>query len=91
MILAELSTILMFNQFCIEEYKWWWNTFFYGAFPSVFVFFVSVQLFMQSMGAISAVVLSVLIAVWISLIGGAVTVLCGLKFNQIIFKKDKLA
>lgn len=80
-ILAELSTILMFNQFCVEEYRWWWNTFTYGAFPSIFTFFALLYWLAQSMGVISAIVLSVFLSVCIGLVGGAVSVLCGLRVN----------
>lgn len=61
-----------------------------GAWPAVFVFGATLIKLLFLWGPQAAILISLSISILVAILGGAVTVVAGLTFNQIIYRKERV-
>ncbi|KAL4592346.1 hypothetical protein LXL04_005337 [Taraxacum kok-saghyz] len=97
MVCAEVSLVLTYMHLCVEDWKWWWKSFFASGSVSGYIFLYSVNYLVFDLrslsGTVSAMIFlgySFLMAVAIMLATGAVGFLTSLFFVHRLFSSVKI-
>ncbi|KAF5741348.1 transmembrane 9 superfamily member 12 [Tripterygium wilfordii] len=96
-VCAEVSVVLTYMHLCVEDWRWWWKSFFASGSVSLYVFLYSINYLvfdLQSLsGPVSAVLYlgySLLMAVAIMLSTGAIGFLMSFYFVHYLFSSVKI-
>ena len=91
-MVAETSMIYTYVQLCYEDYNWWWNAFWVGACPALYlaadsiirtISYLASGLGIRALMALICV--NVVLATGLALVGGTVAFLAAFKYNQYIY------
>lgn len=95
-VCAEVSVVLTYMHLCVEDWRWWWKSFFASGSVAVYVFLYSVNYLLFDLhvnGTVSAVLYigySLLMALAIMLATGTIGFLASFYFVHYLFSSVKL-
>ena len=78
---------------CHEDYKWWWNCFWIGACPAVYLLIESfIKLMMNDIDwtvLVALLIVDLIMAISLALIGGSIAFCVGFKYVSYMFGQIK--
>ncbi|GKC62063.1 transmembrane 9 superfamily member 11, partial [Tanacetum coccineum] len=96
-VCAEVSLVLTYMHLCVEDWKWWWKSFFASGSVALYVFLYSINYLVFDLkslsGPVSAIIYlgySLLMVVAIMLATGAIGFLTSLLFVHLLFSSVKI-
>lgn len=96
-VCAEVSVVLTYMHLCVEDWQWWWKSFFASGSVSVYIFFYSINYLVFDLkslsGPVSAILYlgySLLMAMAVMLATGSVGFLSSLLFVHRLFSSVKI-
>ncbi|CAH9132612.1 unnamed protein product [Cuscuta epithymum] len=96
-VCAEVSLVLTYMQLCVEDWRWWWKSFFTSGSVAVYIFLYSINYLVFDLkslsGPVSAILYlgySLLMAIAIMLATGAVGFLTSFMFVHRLFSSVKI-
>ncbi|KAJ3677572.1 hypothetical protein LUZ60_003296 [Juncus effusus] len=96
-VCAEVAVVLTYMHLCVEDYKWWWKSFFASGSVAIYVFLYSVNYLVFDLrslsGPVSAILYlgySLIMSVAIMLSTGAVGFLVSFAFVHYLFSSVKI-
>ncbi|CAH9084083.1 unnamed protein product [Cuscuta epithymum] len=96
-VCAEVSLVLTYMQLCVEDWRWWWKSFFTSGSVAIYIFLYSINYLVFDLkslsGPVSAILYlgySLLMAIAIMLATGAVGFLTSFMFVHRLFSSVKI-